>query len=72
MTAPAAASEKLSLGARSGLRLKHGARLSRDVVRFSAQQRLWWLVPVIVLVMIVAMAVTTTTTVLPVAVYTLF
>ena len=42
------------------------------MARFSAEQRLWWLVPVIALVMVMAMAVSTTTTVLPVAVYTLF
>jgi hypothetical protein len=57
---------------RSGLRLKHAARLGRDVVRFGAQQRLWWFVPLIVVLMLLALAVTTTTTAVPVAVYTLF
>jgi hypothetical protein len=62
----------LTLSERSGMRLRHAVRLGRDVVRFSAQQRLWWLVPMISVIMLLALAVTTTTTAVPVAVYTLF
>lgn len=72
MTALNPAGPGLPFGVRVRLRLKHAGRLGREVVRFSAEQRLWWLVPVVVLVLVMAMAVSTTTTVLPVAVYTLF
>ncbi len=72
VTASTPPARVLPIGLRARLRLKHAARLGREVVRFSAEQRLWWLVPVVVLVLVMAMAVTTTTTVLPVAVYTLF
>ncbi|HRW36488.1 MAG TPA: DUF5989 family protein [Aquihabitans sp.] len=57
---------------RAGMRVRHAGRLGRDVMRFSAHQRLWWFVPIIVVLMLLALAVTTTTTAVPVAVYTLF
>lgn len=72
MSASPSTGARLPLATRSALRVKHAGRLGGEVMRFSAEQRLWWLVPVVVLVMVMAMAVTTTTTVLPVAVYTLF
>ncbi len=62
----------LGLGTRIPLRLKHALRLGREVSRFGAEQRLWWLVPFVTIVMLIALAVTTTTSTLPVAVYALF
>lgn len=62
----------LGLGTRIGLRAKHTVRLGREVVRHSADHRMWWLIPVFVLMILVAAMVSTTTTALPVAVYTLF
>jgi len=62
----------LPLGTRTGLRLKHGFRLAREVSRFGAEQRLWWFVPLVTIVLLFALAVTATTSALPVAVYTLF
>lgn len=62
----------LTLPTRMGMRVRHAGRLGREVVRFGAQQRLWWFIPVIVVLMVIALAVTTTTTAVPVAVYTLF
>ena len=62
----------LSFATRAGMRLRHSGRLGRDVLRFGAQQRLWWLVPMILVLMLLALAITTTTTAVPVAVYTLF
>jgi hypothetical protein len=47
-------------------------RLARAIVHHAAEQRIWWLVPVITVIAILALAVTTTTTALPVAVYALF
>jgi hypothetical protein len=54
------------------LRLKHLLRLSRDVVRYSAVNRVWWFIPMMVLLGLIALAVTTTQAAVPVAVYTLF
>jgi hypothetical protein len=62
----------LTLPTRMGMRLRHAGRLGTDVVRFGAQQRLWWFIPVIIVLMVISLAVTTTTTAVPVAVYTLF
>ena len=54
------------------LRLKHLRRLSRDVLRYSVTNRIWWFVPMMVLLGLIALAVTTTQAAVPVAVYTLF
>jgi hypothetical protein len=54
------------------LRLKHLFRLSRDVGRFAAVNRVWWFVPMLVTLGLIAVAVATTQAVVPVAVYTLF
>lgn len=62
----------LSLGLRTGLRLKHAVRLSREVSRYGAEQRMWWLVPVVTVMVLFALAVTATTSALPVTVYALF
>lgn len=62
----------LGVGVRAAMRLRHGVRLAREVSRYGAEQRLWWLVPVITIIVVLALAITTTTTALPVAVYTLF
>ena len=62
----------LRLSTRAALRVKHGARLGRDVFRFGVEQRLWWFLPLVVLLLLVALAATATTTAVPVAVYTLF
>ena len=63
---------RLGFGLRCRLRITHARRLVHDIRVHGADQRLWWLLPVIVLLILVALAVTTATTALPVAVYTLF
>lgn len=68
-TVPAA---RLALSTRMAMRARHGFRLAREVSRYGAEQRLWWLVPVVTIILVFALAVTTTTTALPVAVYALF
>lgn len=62
----------LPLGARARLRVRHGWRLGREVVRYGADQRLWWLVPVVAVVGVVALVLSTASSTVPVAVYTLF
>lgn len=62
----------LGFGTRVQLRVRHAGRLGREVVRYGAQQRLWWLIPVVTIMALFAAAITTTTTALPVAVYALF
>jgi len=54
------------------LRLKHLWRLTRDVVRYSMVNRVWWFVPMMLVLGLIALAVTTTQAAVPVAVYTLF
>lgn len=54
------------------LRVRHLFRLTRDVARFAAVNRMWWFVPVMAVLFLIALAVTTTQAVVPVAVYTLF
>jgi hypothetical protein len=63
---------RLGLGTRAALRAKHTLRLGREVSRYGAEQRLWWLLPAVVVLLLLAVAVTTTTSALPVAVYALF
>ena len=62
----------LRLPTRIALRARHAVRLLRDLVVYSGEQRIWWLVPVVVLLLVLALTVTATHTVVPVAVYTLF
>jgi len=57
---------------RFGLRIRHGARIGRDLGVYAVEQRLWWLLPLVLVLMLVALAVTTAHAVVPVAVYTLF
>lgn len=63
---------RLGLATRSGMRLRHTGRLGREVTRYSIEQRIWWLLPVVALFALLALALTATTHAAPVAVYTLF
>ena len=54
------------------LRVKHLARLVREVFSYSAANRSWWLIPLMVFLGLVALAVVTTQAAVPYAVYTLF
>lgn len=74
-SAPAAevpVAHPLGWGLRARLRVRHTGRLLREVTRYGAEQRMWWLLPVVTVMVLIALAITTTTSTLPVAVYTLF
>lgn len=62
----------LSLGTRARLRVRHGWRLGREVVRYGGEHRLWWLAPAIALLLVAAVVLSATSAALPVTVYALF
>ena len=72
MSRPPAQPVSLGIGERSALRLKHSWRLAREVGRYAARQRIWWLPPLIIFITAIAIIAATTATTLPYAVYTLF
>ena len=54
------------------LRLRHAARLGRDVAAYAAVNRTWWLVPVVLALALVAVTVTVAHLAVPATMYTLF
>ena len=54
------------------LRIRHAARLGRDVIALAAVNRAWWVVPAVLILVLVALTVVATQVALPYSVYTLF
>lgn len=54
------------------LRLRHTARLGRELVAYAVVNRVWWIVPLMAVLGLVALAVTVTQAAAPYTLYTLF
>lgn len=64
--------QRLGVGTRIRLRLRHARWIAADLREHAAVERLWWLVPFAVLLGVFAAAMASAQVAVPVAVYTLF
>ncbi len=53
------------------MRLRHVTKVLRDLVRFAAENKLWWIVPLVIVLGLLALVIFTGQAVTP-FVYTLF